>query len=277
VASPATPSFEIAAGKRPPFPWWEYRQLLYLLVRLEFVAKVKQTALGPAWFVLQPLAMAGMFVGVFTRILPGDSDGAPPLLFYFSGLIFWGYFSQTVSGVATSLTTYAGLFRKVYFPRLVIPLSIAVAKAIPAALQLACFLVLVAVTRPKQLAHLLAWLPLGIAASSAILAAAAIGLGLAIACASIRYRDLQHGLGFLLQLGLYASPVIYSPSHLAEPYRSLLFVNPVAGPIELMRSIFFDTPLPARGLAISACIAAACLLVGLDRFDRAQGGLVDVL
>ncbi len=258
-------------------PWFDYLDLLYLLVRVEFVAKIKQTALGPLWFILQPLAMAGMFVGVFTKIIRWESNGIPPLLFYFSGLVLWGYFSQCLSGVASSLGTYASLFRKVYFPRLILPLSVAIAKLIPAAIQTAVFLILVAFSGGRHFWHALAWLPLGLIAVTAILAASAIGIGLGIACASIRYRDLQHALGFLLQLGMYASPVLFSPTQVAEPYRSLLFLNPVAGPIELFRAIFFDTPVSPAHLAISAAIAAAALLFGLDRFERAQASFIDVI
>lgn len=267
----------IAPGKRNPASLFAYRDLLFLLVRIEYLTKIQQTKLGPLWFLLQPLLMAGAFVGVFTKIIHWDVGGVSPVLFYLSGLLNWGYFSPALAGVASSLASYAPLYRKTAFPRLILPLSVLLAKLIPFALQLSLFLLaFVVLERGRALVALLL-LPLTLLGVLLPLGAAALGAGLTVAALSVRYRDLQHALSFLLQLGLYASPVVYSASALAEPYRSLLFLNPVAGAIGFFRHQFFGSPLELAHYALSCLTAAAVLLFGLASFEKIEGRFVDTL
>ncbi len=259
----------------------EYRDLLVLLVRRDFLARYKQTLLGPAWFILQPLLTTVIFTVIFGKGVKISTEGIPPYLFYFCALVPWSYFSQCLSAISLSLTGNANLFRKVYFPRLIIPLSIILSNLMAFLLQLFTFLGFYfyfkfftpqgAQIHPTAALFFLPLLLLQTAATS-------LGVGLWVAALTVKYRDFQHLVTFAVQLWMYLTPVIYPASVIPERWRFLIAFNPMAGVVECHRYAFFGTGMiESAYLSISAFTALFFLLTGLLIFNKVQRTFVDTL
>lgn len=259
----------------------EFRDLLWLLVRRDFVAKYKQTILGPAWFIVQPLMTTLVFTLLFSQVLGIKTGNVPPILFYLCGQLAWNYFSQTLNATGNTFTNNAHLFSKVYFPRLVVPLSVVVSNLAAFAVQLILFLAFYAwyaVTKPEaiQPSLLILALPLVLLQTALV----AFGVGLWIAGLTAKYRDFSHLLGFLTQLWMYGTPVIYPLSTLLEKlpphWQWLAYVNPMTAPVETFKQAFLGagtvTPL-ATG--ISAGITVVVAFTGLFYFQRVERSFVD--
>jgi lipopolysaccharide transport system permease protein len=271
---------------RPESGWFDvdfkeiprYRALIWLLVRRDFVSLYKQTLLGPAWFILKPLLTTLTFVLIFGRVAKLSTDGLPHLLFYFSGTFTWLYFSDVFTKVSGSFIANANLFRKVYFPRLIIPISILVSGMATWLLQLLTFGVFIAYyrwtgsdVRPNSVALLTPALLL-------MLAAAALGLGILVAALTMKYRDLSFLLSFGIQLMMYATPVIYPVSAIPEEYRWLFYLNPLTPIMEAFRYGFLGSgTFSWPQLAASAAAIALILLLGLSFFGRAEKTFVDLV
>lgn len=258
-----------------------YRDLLFLLVQRDFIAKYKQTILGPLWFILQPLLTTAVLVVVFGKAIRMPTDGVPPVLFYLCGLVCWTYFAQCLAGVSTSLTGNAHLFSKVYFPRIIVPLSIVFSNLISFALQFATFLGFYAYFKfftpcggglnPNQALWLLPLLLLETAAVG-------LGVGLWIAALTVKYRDFQHLVPLLVQLWMYATPVIYPLSSIPDRWKFIAALNPVAGIVESYRYAFFGAGfVDFRYLTISATLALCSLVTGLIVFNKVEWTLVDTV
>jgi lipopolysaccharide transport system permease protein len=265
-------------------PWREivqYRDLFYLMVRREFVVKYKQTILGPLWAVIQSVLTALVFVIVFTRVAKVPTDGRPPMVFYLSGLLVWTYFAQTLNAVALALRTNANLFAKVYFPRLVVPLAALCANLIPLAIQfgvfLAFFIYYDTVGGAGEALHPNAAL-LAIPLLLVQLCAIGLGTGLVAAALTVKYRDLSHLIPFLLQIGLYVTPVIYPLAAVPERWRPILGLNPLTAVIETFRYAFFGGAIVDwRYMALSTAMTALLLAVGLLLFNRVERTFVDTV
>ena len=262
-----------------------YRDLLYLLVRRDFVARYQQTILGPSWFVLQPLIMTLAFTMIFSRVLGTPTDGIPPFLFYQCGMLGWTYFANVLSSTGNTFGSNAGIFTKVYFPRLIIPLALAISSCIPFAIQLVTFLAMLAynvvigrvvVTWP-HVATALAVMPL-IVFHTAILA---LGVGLLMAAVTAKYRDFQHLTGFVVQLWMYASPVIYPFSRIEHRFPGMAWIaalNPMSAVIENVRALFFGSPfMPLPFLALSIGAAVTVFVVGVLVYQRTARTFVDTV
>lgn len=286
-AAPAGPApFERVL--RPRGAWWrldwrrllQHRDLLYLLVRRDFVARYQQTVLGPAWFILQPLIATGAFTLVFSRGLGTSTDGiAPSFLFYQCGLLVWGYFSVVLGTAGNTFQANATVFTKVYFPRLIVPLAVAIGSLAPFGVQLLVFLlcyVPFAVGaegwRPDflQLALLPFWL-----LQAAVFA---LGVSLLTSALSAKYRDLQHALPFLIQLGLFVTPVVYPLSQLGAGGRWLALLNPLTPVVEAFRRAFFGVGTLTPGLVAGSLAATvAAVVVGTYAFQRAERTFADTV
>jgi lipopolysaccharide transport system permease protein len=258
-----------------------YRDLLFLLVRRDFLARYKQTILGPAWFILQPLLTTLVFTVIFGRVTKIPTDGLPPMMFYLCGLLAWSYFAQCLGAIASSLTSNAGLFSKVYFPRLIIPLSIVMSNCFALLLQLATFMGFYVyfkfftsagiVMNPN---HALFYLPVLFLQSAAI----ALGVGLWIAALTVRYRDFQHLVPFMTQLWMYATPIIYPMSEVSEKWRWVILINPMASIVESYRFAFFGVGvIDSEKISISFVFTAALLVSGLLIFNKAERTFVDTI
>ena len=206
---------------------WRYRDLLFLLVHRDFVAKYKQTILGPVWFILQPLMMTIVFTVIFGNVAKIPTDGLPPVLFYLTGLLGWNYFAQVFQGTSGTLVANADLFGKVYFPRLVVPLSAVLSNFLTFGLQLAtllCFWVYFKLFTSTGAAFgfssAIVWLPLLLVQ----IAALSLGVGLWLSALTTKYRDFTFLTPFLVQVWMFATPVIYplsqSPGKMALACRA---------------------------------------------------------
>lgn len=257
----------------------EYRDLLWFLVLRDFTAIYKQSILGPIWFVLQPLATTVVFTVIFGSIAKIGTDGLPPFIFYMSGTVLWNYFQGVMNGVSGALIGNAGVFSKVYFPRLVVPFSLVVSNLGQFALNFLMFvgfyLYYYYFTAAKI--HPSFWiglLPLLVIQCSAI----GLGVGLWLSALTVKYRDLRFALPFLAQLWMYATPIVYPASLVPEQWRWIVALNPMAGVVELNRFIFFGVGAVTQDILIGGFLASLLLLVsGLLIFNRVQRTFVDTI
>lgn len=260
---------------------WRYRDLLLLLVHRDFAAKYKQTVLGPAWFILQPLLTSVVFTVVFAGAIKIPTDGVPPILFYFTGLLGWNYFAQTFNNVSGTLVNNAGIFGKVYFPRLVVPLASVVSNLLSFALQLATMLCIwlyfklfTAAGTQFGLSPALVWLP----AVLLEIALLSMGAGLWLSALSAKYRDFVLLSGFIIQLWMYATPVIYPLSQIAERWRWLAVLNPMSMPVETVKYMFLGQGAVSAGYtAVSVAITVLVLLSGLVVFSIVEKTFIDTV
>jgi lipopolysaccharide transport system permease protein len=285
AVSGISPDYEILIEARTGWlrvDWrelWDYRDLLFVLVRRDFLAKYKQTVLGPLWFILQPLLNTLVFTVVFNKVAGIETGGIPPLLFYLCALLPWGYFSQNVTTGAATFTANAHLFGKVYFPRLVVPISTVFSNLFAVVLQFAVFLLFAAwfALRGSSvhfgMAMLLA-IPLLL-----IAAVLSLGLSLLISASTAKYRDLTHLTPVLLQLWMFATPVIYPLAKLTGGdgrWAWIAWMNPMAPVVEGFRfALLGKGTLDAAMLGASAVASVIILLLGIVAFGRAERTVTD--
>lgn len=258
-----------------------YRDLLFLLVRRDFITKYKQTILGPAWFVLQPLLITLVFTIVFGNIAHVPTDGIPPILFYLCSLLVWNYFSQCLSGVSGSLNANAYLFSKVYFPRVIVPLSVIMSQFLFFVIQFLIFLGFFSYFKFSTIAAtalhsnaLLFFIPVLTMQMTAL----ALGTGLWIAALSVRYRDLQHLFSVLIQFWMYATPIIYPASAIPEKWRFITILNPMVVIVEAHRYAFFETGIVSSNQFVTSfLITSAIFMSGIVVFNKTQRTFVDCL
>ena len=257
---------------------WQYRDLLFLLVRRDFVAFYKQTILGPLWFFVKPIASSAIYFFIFGKVAGLSTDGIPPVLFYISGITAWSYYTETVSKCASVLVDNAGIFGKVYFPRLIMPLSIIFSNMLKLSVQLLLLLLIFAyyllTTNELSLSPSLLFMPVIIV----IIALQAVGLGLLVSAIAIKYRDISMLLGYVLQLGLFVTPVVYPLSSLSGRYRLLVSANPMTFPIELFRFSFFGTgSFSTLNIVYMVVVTLVILLIGISAFNRYEKTFVDTV
>jgi lipopolysaccharide transport system permease protein len=260
---------------------WEYRDLLVLLVRRDYVTRYRQTLLGPAWYVLQPIAMTAVFWVVFARFLGVPTDGAPAPLFFLSGLILWNYFSQNLIVGGATFINNSHVFGKVWFPRTIIPLATIISNLLTVVLQLGPFLLFFAYyklfTTQAEEVHIGKAV---ILAPLALLHAALLSLGISllVAASTARFRDLIHLNQYLVQLWMFATPVIYPLSRVPARWRWLVWGNPVSVPVETLRIALLGRGSLEVGPVIFSGGAALLLLVaGLVTFQRAERTAMDTV
>lgn len=259
----------------------DYRDLLFLLVRRDFVAKYKQTLLGPLWFIIQPLLTTLVFTIIFGNVAKIPTDGLPPVLFYLCGLLGWTYFAQTFNTTSTTFVTNAPLFGKVYFPRLIVPLSVTISNLLAFALNLLIFCGFLAyfnLFTPAGDDLQITWnaclLPLLIVQ----LAATALGVGLWVSALTAKYRDLTHLSAFLIQLLMYATPVIYPLSQIPSSWQWLASLNPMTMIVENFRLMFLGQATASVALTLlSAGISLVLLISGVLLFQRTERTFIDTV
>ena len=270
----------------PPSGWfdlhfrelWRYRDLAGLFVRRDFVATYKQTILGPLWHVIQPLLTTLMFTVVFGRIAGLPTDGVPSFIFYMAGTTVWGYFANCLSRTSGTFLANAGIFGKVYFPRMVVPVSVVVSQLIAFSIQFCFFLLFYVLFRargaPLQPNLAVGLLPLLLL----MMAGLGLGFGIIISSLTTKYRDLQVLVGFGVQLWMDATPVIYPLSTMNEKYRWILVANPMTAVVETFRYGFFGTgAFSAAYLAYSAVFTVVLLLAGMAVFNRVERTFMDTV
>lgn len=258
---------------------WDYRDLLVIWMRRDFFAIYKQTILGPIWFFLQPLLTAATFVIIFSRVAKLKTLDLPPILFYLSGIVLWAYFSECITRTSTFFKDNSNLMGKVYFPRLIIPLSIVVTNVIKFAIQFSLFLVifLYFYFTTDQLHP--NWYILLLPVLVLLVAGLGLGTGMLISSLTTRYKDLIHLLTFGVQLLMFISPVLFPLSTVGEgKYRTLLMANPMTGIIETFRYAFLGTGSIDWGLlAYDAGCVLFFLFLGVLVFNSIEKSFVDTI
>lgn len=254
---------------------YKNRQLLYFFTWRNFIVKYKQAALGVAWSILKPLISMVIYVAVFSR-LAGDrvSGDVPYPVFMFTGLLFWQYFSQSAASVGNSLISYQGIIKKIYFPRLIVPISTAISGLVDFCFSLVLYVVLLVVFNVSP--PIEGWLMLPVLVALSFMSL--LGLGLVAASLNVKYRDVQQILPFILQLGFFLTPVVYSRDLLSENLQWLLFINPMAGIIELARSVFLGSGAPKIShIAVSGLSILALMSLGMFLFRKTERSIGDII
>lgn len=257
---------------------WKYRDLLFLLVRRDFVSVYKQTVLGPLWFFIQPIFTTIIFTVVFGRVAKISTDGLPPILFYMAGITMWNYFADCLNKTSNTFTQNATIFGKVYFPRVIVPMSIVVSNLIKFGIQ---FLLLLsfwfyyyAEGANIQLQKEIVLFPFLVL----LMAGMGLGLGMIFSSMTTKYRDLTFLLTFGVQLLMYASPVIYPLSTLPEEYKIYILANPMTAIIEAFRYAFLGTGgFEWIHLAYSTGFTITVLIIGLLVFNQVQKSFMDTV
>ncbi len=260
---------------------FRFKDLLFLFVRRDFVAVYKQTILGPIWFFIQPILTAGIFALVFGLFGSIPTEGMPPLLFYMCGITMWNYFSDTLTKTSDTFTANAGIFGKVYFPRMIVPLSIVISNLIKFAIQFALFMaVWLYYFSTTTIIHpniTLALVPVLIA----IMGFLGLGLGIIISSMTTKYRDLKFLIAFGIQLLMYASPIVFPLSLVTEKYPSfkyLLLANPITGIIETFKYGFLGVGIFSWwNLAYSLAFTIVVFFIGLIVFNKVERSFMDTV
>lgn len=257
---------------------WAYRDLILLFIRRDFVAVYKQTILGPAWFLLQPLLTTIMFTIVFGWVARISTDRLPPFLFYLAGIVPWNYFADCVHKTANTFSQNASIFGKVYFPRLAVPISIVITSLIGFAIQFALFLVVLLYYLWTGAAVNPSWRI--IVAPFLLLEMAILGLGVGCLVASLttRYRDLAMAVSFGVQLWMYASAVVYPISAISPEMRRFMILNPMVPIIEAFRFSFLGAGVVELWqILLSFAISVVVCAAGLLLFHRVERTVMDTI
>jgi lipopolysaccharide transport system permease protein len=257
---------------------WRYRDLVTLFVRRDFVAIYKQTILGPLWFIIQPLLTTLTFTLIFGNVAQLSTDGLPKILFYLSGVTAWTYFSDCLMKTSETFNANANIFGKVYFPRLAVPISIAISNLIKFGIQLGLFLGFYVYFLAKGTAihatSALLLLPVLIL----LMAALGLGSGIIVSSMTTRYRDLRFLVQFGTQLLMYSTPVIYPLSRIPDKYRWIMLANPMTSIIETFRYAFLGRGEFSWGqLGYTGAAAAATLAAGVLLFNHVEKTFMDTV
>ncbi|MCK6568791.1 MAG: ABC transporter permease [Anaerolineales bacterium] len=271
---------------RPQRAWWDlrlgelwrYRDLVWLFVWRDFVAYYKQTILGPLWYLIQPILTTGVFTIIFGNIAQLSTDGLPPFLFYLAGNTVWTYFSASLTSTSSTFTSNAGLFGKVYFPRLVIPLSIVFSQIISFGLRFLVFLGFLIYFMASGSDVYPNWWILLMPIHIVIMAGLGLGMGIIVSSLTTKYRDLQQLVGFGAQLLMYATPVIYPLSSITGGWRWLILANPMTPVVETFRLAFLGTSAMSPAyLLYSLAFTFLVLLIGVLIFNRVENNFMDTV
>jgi len=251
---------------------WAYRELLWVLTARDVKVRYKQTVLGAGWAMLRPFTTMIIFSVVFGRLAKMPSDGLPYPVFVYAALLPWTFFSAAISASGSSLVGSSNLVSKVYFPRLIIPLSSIGAGLVDLLISTGILLLMM--------------LYFGVGWSWNLFAApvlllfvifTALGVGTLLSALTVAYRDFTHITPFLVQIWMYVTPVIFPATLVPERWRWLLYINPMTGLVEGFRSAFLGRPFDLTGLGISFCIAVSVFLIGVAYFERVERRFADII
>ncbi len=256
---------------------WKYRDLLWLFVKRDITTVYKQTVLGPLWFIVRPVLTTLMFTFVFGKMAKVSTDGLPHIVFYLSGVTFWGYFSECLNKTSNTFTKNQGLFGKVYFPRIIVPGSIIFSTFIKFLIQVSIFLIVWSFYFSKgqvSPSWQIALFPVVIC----FMAMTSLGFGIIFSSLTTKYRDLRFLLGFGVQLWMYGTPVIYPLSAIPKEYVDIVKWNPIAPLIETMRAGFlgkgsFDWNM----FVYSGIFAVVIMAIGIVIFSRVEKNFMDTV
>ena len=255
-----------------------YRDLVLLFVKRDYTTQYKQTILGPLWFVITPLISTVMYTFIFGQLAGIGTDAIPHILFYYSGTLLWIFFSSCFGSSSNVFAANAGIFGKVYFPRLVVPINNFISHSIKAFIQffmlMVFFIYYLVIGTPLFPSWQMVFFPLLLV----WLGATGTGAGLVISSITTKYRDLRNLVGYIVGLAMYATPVVYPISEIPESFRWIAYINPVSAPIELFRQWFFGFS-SVNGIMIlsSLGITVFVLFIGLILFNKNEQNFIDVI
>lgn len=257
---------------------WKYKDLVYMFVKRDFVSSFKQTILGPIWFFINPILTTIVYLIVFGRIAKLPTDGSPPLLFYLAGVTLWNYFSSALTGTSYTFAGNAGIFGKVYFPRLVTPISIVISNLMRFGVQMFLFVIVWGYYLSKGEIHPHWWWILITPFLIFLMAVFALGTGMIFSSLTTKYKDLNMILGFGVSLYMYATPVIYPASSLTGIFKKISYYNPLTGIFECFKYSWIGvgdfSPLM---LGISTIIIFVIFMIGLVIFNKVEKTFMDTV
>lgn len=251
---------------------WAYRELLWVLTMRDIKVRYKQTVLGASWAIIRPVLTMVIFSVVFGQLAKMPSDGFPYPVFVYAALLPWTFFAAAITSSGQSLVGSANLVSKVYFPRLIIPLSSIGAGLVDLAVSTVVLLLMMAWFGVGFTWNLLA-MPLLLIG----VVFAALGVGTLLSALTVAYRDFTHLTPFLVQIWMYVTPVIYPVSIVPEKWQWLLYLNPMTGLIEAFRSAFLGKPFDVSGIGISLLVAVAVFAVAVAYFERVERQFADII
>ncbi|TDQ19385.1 lipopolysaccharide transport system permease protein [Algoriphagus boseongensis] len=259
---------------------WRYRDLMMLFVRRDFVAQYKQTILGPLWHLIQPVLTTLMFLLVFGQIANIPTDGIQPVLFYMSGITLWNYFSACLTSTSNTFVANAGIFGKVYFPRLVIPLSVVMSNLVRLCIQFGLLLAVMgwyAIFESTPFHFGFSWFLLPVLVL--LMAGLGLGLGIIISSLTTKYRDFTVLIGFAVQLLMYATPVAYPLSFIkGKNFAPIIEWNPMSTIVEAFRFALFGTGgFELGSLVYPFCFMLAILFLGIMIFTKVERTFMDTV
>ena len=257
---------------------FKYKDLLFLFVKRDFVSIYKQTILGPLWFFLQPIITAITFTVIFGNLAKISTDGLPQILFYMCGITLWNYFADTLTKTADTFSSNANIFGKVYFPRMIVPLSVVVSNLIKLAIQFLLFLgIWIYYLIQSDLIHpnkMLVLIPFLII----LIGFMALSFGIIISSLTTKYRDLKFLVTFGIQLMMYASPIVYPLSIVPEKYKWIIVANPVTSIIETFKYAFLGVgEFSWLYLVYSTLFTIILFMIGLVIFHRVEKSFMDTV
>ncbi len=250
---------------------WRYKDLLYFLTLRGIKARYAQSILGVSWAIIQPLFTTLVFTLVFGGLAKVDSDGMPYVLFSYLALWPWNYFSGTLTESANSLIQNANMITKVYFPRMVLPLSAMLSKLLDFTIA---FVVVIGML--IYFGQIPGWGVLFTPMLIVQLLMCSLGIGMFLSALAVKYRDVKHALTFLVQLLLYAAPVVYSTSAVPIEYQKFYILNPMVGVIEGFRAAFLNRPMPWEWIWPGSIVAVVVFIFGMMYFRRMERVFADV-
>lgn len=257
---------------------WKYRDLIRLFVWRDFVAYYKQTILGPLWYIIQPILSTIVFTVIFGNIAKLSTDGMPAFLFYMAGQTIWSYFASCFTSTSNTFVSNAGIFGKVYFPRMSVPVSIVISNLISFGIRFGMFMLFWAYFWISgSTVHPNLW---ALALPLLVLLMGAMGLGFGIIFSSLttKYRDLQQLIGFGVQLLMYATPVIYPLSTVSGTWRTMILINPMTPVVEVFKLGFLGTSdINPIWLIYTAGFTLITLFIGLALFNRVEASFMDTV
>lgn len=257
---------------------WQYRDLLLMFVKRDFISFYKQTILGPLWFFIQPVLTTIVFSIIFGNIAGISTDGLPKFLFYLSGITAWNYFADCLTKTSTVFRDNASIFGKVYFPRLIMPLSIVVSNLVKFGVQLSLFLVMMIYYSIKGADFHITNAILIFPVLLVLMALLGLGLGLIISAVTTKYRDLTFLVSFGVQLLMYATTVIYPLSAAPPEYKRYIELNPMTGIIEAFRYGFLGKgEFSVWSIGYSAIFTIVVLFLGILIFNKTEKNFVDTI
>jgi lipopolysaccharide transport system permease protein len=257
---------------------WRFRDLLLLFVRRDIISTYKQTILGPIWFLVQPILTTITFIVIFGNIAKISTDGLPTVLFYMSGIVLWNYYAECLTKTSETFIANAGIFGKVYFPRLIVPISIVVSNMIRFGIQfllfISCWLYFYAKGIPLHINMTVLLFPLLLL----LMAGHGLAFGIIISSLTTKYRDLKFLVQFGVQLLMYASPVVYPLSSVGEKYRWILLINPMTSIIETFKYGFLGVGIYNPVYLILNFISLIIILtIALLLFNKVEKSFMDTV